>query len=183
MTWMKVNKVRGIFTDENESWKFDFSTALWATDQLHAVYTTIKDSILHDVDFIVEEEQSLLFIECKNANFKDAQYPNSFHPIKSDSIQNVARKYYDSIHFVKGIGKNQDKKLIYIYIVESRSGSVTERKGIRNRLKDRLPFKLQKKYEFQERMIDDVHVLNIEEWNQKYPQYPASRIQAARWNI
>ena len=164
-----------VFTDENCSWEFDFSAALWATDRLHEIYTDIKDSILHDVDFIIEDKD-MLFIECKNANFKGVDNPKSFKPIGVDSLKTVALKYYDSLHFIRGIGKDK-KRLIYIYIVESKSGNITERKGIRNRLKDRLPFKLQKKYEFTKKMIDDVQVLCIDEWNKKYPQYPAVRLK------
>ena len=172
-----------VFTDENQSWEFDFSKAIWATDQLHENYKTIKDSILHDVDFIIEDTNQLLFVECKNANFKGVTCPKSFKPLQRDSIHLVARKYYDSIHFVKGLGKGKTKKFIYVYVVEAHNGSATERKGIRNRLRDRLPFKLQKNCKFEDAMIHDVYVLSIDEWNKKYPQYPAARLKERMWEI
>ena len=148
-----------VFTDENQSWQFDFSKAIWATNQLHENYKTVKDSILHDVDFIAEDHQTMLLVECKNANFKGANAPKSFRPVRPDSVIAVARKYYDSIHFIRGIGKGKGKKFIYVYVVESHTGGITERKGIRNRLKDRLPFKLQKCFIFETDMIQDVFVL------------------------
>lgn len=132
-----------VFTDENKSWKFDFSKAIWATDRLHDEYQNIKDSILHDVDFIVEDNKSLLLVECKNSNFYGVSKPNDFRPVKTSKIGDVVRKYYDSIHYVNGLGKGINKRFIYVYVVEARNSHVTERKAVRNRLKDRLPFKLQ----------------------------------------
>mgnify|MGYP006916248180 CR=1 FL=1 len=172
-----------IFTDENQSWQFDFSRALWATDKLHEDYMNVKDSILHDVDFIVEDEQTMLLIECKNANFKGVSRPSAFEPVGANKISDVARKYYDSIHFVNGVGKGKNKSYVYVYIVEARNGNITERKAIRNRLKDRLPFRLQEKCEFMFRLVDKVEVLNFDEWNKHYPQYPAKRLKEKKWKV
>jgi hypothetical protein len=166
-----------IFFDENKSWQFDFSSSVWAIDKLHEIYSAVKDSLLSDVDFIVENQHELLLIECKNANFKGVNNPKDFTPIKKDSINKLARKYYDSLHFINGIGKNNGIKLTYVYVVESYTGNITERKGIRNRLKDRLPFKLQRDNSFQNKLITDIKVLNLDEWNDCFPQFPATRLQ------
>jgi len=172
-----------VFTDENQTWQFDFSKAIWATDRIHEYYKNIKDSILSDVDFIVEDYDALLFVECKNANFKGVNKPNEFNPVKANKIGDVARKYYDSIHFVHGVGKWSNKKKIYIYVVEAHNGSMTERKAIRNRLKDRLPFKLQENCGFTSKLIDKVEVLSFDEWNYQYPQYLAVRLKEKKWDV
>lgn len=179
---LKVNKVNYIFTDENKSWQFDFSNAIWATDELHEIYSVVKGSILDDVDFIVETKDNLFMIECKNANVKYASKPKALKPLKEESLETVAKKYYDSFHYVRGLGKGNNKRLIYVYIVEAFNGRDTERKGIRNRLRDRLPFKLQKNYHFVQKMIDEVKVLTFNEWNRYYPQFPAKRLKECRWN-
>lgn len=171
------------FTDENKTWEFDFSKAIWATDRIQKYYENIKGSFLCDVDFIVEDNHTLLFIECKNSNFKGVSKPNAFKPVKVNKIEDVAKKYYDSIHFVNGVGKGNNKRFIYIYVVEARNGNITERKAIRNRLKDRLPFKLQEKFDFVHKLIDKVEVLSLDEWNHQYPQYPAKRLQEKKWSV
>ena len=56
-----------IYQDENRQYQFDFSSALWATDHLHGIYSQNKVGILSDVDFIAETEDSVLLIEYKNA--------------------------------------------------------------------------------------------------------------------
>ena len=170
-----------IFTDENKSWQFDFSNAIWATDELHEIYGVVKGSILDDVDFIVETKDKLLMIECKNANIKYASKPKALKPLKKESLETVAKKYYDSFHYVKGLGKGNNKRLIYVYIVESFNGRDTDRKGIRNRLQERLPFKLQNKYQFAQKMIDEVKVLNLNEWNKHYRMFPAIRLKETLW--
>lgn len=175
--------MENIFTDENQSWEFDFSKAIWATDMLNEKYKVVKDSVLHDVDFIVEDSKTILFVECKNANFKGVNNAKAFKPMEPVKIRDVARKYYDSIHFVKGIGKGKNKQFVFTYVVEERNGYITERKAIRNRLKDRLPFRLQKKCEFTRNLIDKIEVLCLEEWNHQYPYYPARRLKDKIWNV
>ena len=83
-----------IFKDENESWQIDFSSALWATDKLNETFSLVKDSILSDVDFVVEVEDFVLFVESKNSNFKEAK--QALDPLDREKIKSVARKYYDS---------------------------------------------------------------------------------------
>ncbi len=55
-----------MFRDENESWQIDFSSAIWATDKLHEIFSVIKDSVLSDVDFVAETRDFVLFVESKN---------------------------------------------------------------------------------------------------------------------
>ncbi len=164
-----------IFKDENESWKINFSSALWATDKLHEIFSVIKDSFLSDVDFVAETKDFVLFVESKNSNFKEAKH--KFNPHETEKIISVARKYYDSLVYIRSLIEDRNKKKIYIYLLESRNGDTNLRKSVRNRLKDRLPFKLQRNDELYETMIDDFDVLNFAEWNKRFNQFPAERLK------
>ncbi len=164
-----------IFTDENQTCQIDFSNSVWATDKLHSIFSIVKDSILSDVDFIVEEANSIFFIEVKNSNFRGVDNPNDFKPLDSDLIRVLARKYFDSFHYVRGLGKTSRKQKIYTCLIETPLGDTVMRRALRARLKERLPFKLQKN--FCEKMIDDVLVLSFDEWHNKFPQFPFSRLK------
>ena len=164
-----------IFKDENESWQIDFSSAIWATDKIHEIFSVIKDSFLSDVDFVAEAEDFVLFVESKNSNFKEAKH--KFNPNEKEKIISVARKYYDSSVYVRSLIKDRRKKKIYIYLLETRNGDSVLRKSVRNKLKDRLPFKLQRNDGIYETMIDDFYVLSFEEWNKRFKQFPAQRLK------
>ena len=169
-----------VFKNENESWQIDFSAAIWATDKLHEVYSVIKDSFLSDVDFVAEDEEFVVFVESKNSNFRDTRH--TFNPLDKEKIISVARKYYDSLIYVRALLKKRTKKKIYIYLLESRHGDSTLRRSVRNRIKDRLPFKLQQNAELCETMIDYFDVLSLDEWNRHFKQFPAQRLKASVTN-
>lgn len=180
MNLMK-NEVNRIFLDEHGRFQIDFSNAIWATDKLHQIFCTLKDNILSDVDFVVEDNDNLFFIEYKNSNVKIEGENKKFNPIDGEGLRKVARKYFDSLNFIRATGRGNQKKKIYIYILETKR---TERKNDElrkyacNRLKDRLPFKFKNKSASQgivmtETMIDALKVLSIEEWNEEYRQFPA----------
>lgn len=44
-----------IFQDENHCYQFDFTDAIWVTDELHDTFQKNKASILSDVDFIFQD--------------------------------------------------------------------------------------------------------------------------------
>ena len=69
-----------IYQDENQQFQFDFSSALWAINKLHDIYSQNKVGILSDVDFIVETDDSILLIEYKNADISKAVHPEVFVP-------------------------------------------------------------------------------------------------------
>ena len=130
---------------------------------------------MSDVDFVAETEDFVLFVESKNSNFKEATH--KFKPYETEKIISVARKYYDSSAYVRSLIKDRNKKKIYIYLLESRNGDTNLRKSVRTRLKDRLPFKLQRSDGLYETMIDDFDVLNLDEWNKRFKQFPAQRLK------
>ena len=164
-----------ILKDENESWQIDFSSAIWATDKLNKIFSVIKDSFLSDVDFVAETEDFVLFVESKNSNFREVSY--NFNPLEKEKIISVARKYYDSSVYVRSLIKDRGKKKIYIYLLETRNGDCVLRKHVRSRLKERLPFKLQKNTSLYETMTDDFDVLSFDEWNERFKQFPVKRLK------
>lgn len=177
ITWELVIKMSYIFTDENKTWQFDFSSAIWATDQLHDIFQCVKDGVLCDVDFVVEDEYNLYFIECKNSNFAGVTKPDAHKMNNGEIWRKLARKYWDSLHYIQRIKQNKSKNKIYVCIIESRSGGTTDRKKLRLKLRDRLPFNLQIREEFDGKLISDVEVVNLDEWNEKYKNFPALRLK------
>ena len=88
-----------IFQDENHTCEFNFTKAQWAIDGLHNIYGQAKAG-LSDVDYLVETEKEILLIEYKNADIAEAAHPERFN-IKSDKkINNLVKKYYDSLHYL-----------------------------------------------------------------------------------
>lgn len=164
-----------IFTDETPpSLQIDFSEALWATDKLNSIFHNAGVQ-LNDVDFIAETENELIFVECKNANRVDAANPD-FNPAKDKILNTVARKYYDSLNFCVFSERGVNKRKIYCFIVEAKLGSLTLRNYWKVLLATRLPFELQKQNHFPIKMIDELNVMSISEWNEKYPQFPITRL-------
>ena len=168
-----------IFTDESNettpsSLQIDFSEALWATNKLNSIFHDAGIQ-LNDVDFIAETDEELIFVECKNANRIDAAKPD-FNPADDKKLNVVARKYYDSLNFCMFIGRGLRKRKIYCFVVESKAGSRTLKTQWKILLAKRLPFELQKQNSFPIKMIDELNVMSISEWNEKYPQFPIKRL-------
>ncbi len=164
MTW--------IFQDENHTCKFDFTKAQWATEKLHEIYSKAKVG-LTDVDYLVETENELLLIEYKNAKIAGAEHPERFN-VKSDKrINNLVKKYYDSLHYLSLTRRGKGKRKIYICILEYPGSDGVSQRYVRNRLVDKLPFLLQKQIPDGEKLIDEVQVLTIDDWNRKYRMFPA----------
>lgn len=161
-----------IYEDENHSCKIDFTKANWATDQLNNIFHTAKISLLSDVDFVAETDEELLLVEYKNANLPQAVNPAAFSPLQDKKLNSVARKYYDSHHFLQAVKRGQGKKKCYVYILECVKGDSVLRNSVRVNLAGRLPFKLQKDVAGMEKMIDSLEVLSVDEWNEKYGRFP-----------
>ena len=166
-----------IFTDENKTWQFDFSSALWATNQLHKIFQCVKDGILYDVDFVVEDEHNLYFIECKNSNFAGVTMPGEHRPLSPEILRTVARKYFNSLQYIQTVGIGCNKRKVYIYILEAQNEDEHLRKFVKNRLQSRLPFRLQQQPNIKEIMISELQVVNLCEWNEKYHKFPAVRLK------
>ena len=131
-----------IFIEENNVYQIDFTNTIWATDELNHIYHN-ANTPLCDVDWLAETENEILFVEYKNANIQNVSNPNAFNPKEDKKINNILKKYYDTLLYVNATGKSTDKKKIYIYILEYPKGDRISRKAVRNLIQPRLPFCLQ----------------------------------------
>lgn len=166
-----------IYQDENRQFQFDFSSALWATDKLHDIYSRNRVGILSDVDFIAETEDSLLLVEYKNAKLPDAVHPEAFNPSDQKRENKIAFKYYDSWIYLSAMQKS--KPVTYVYILEYPNDDAVMRDRIRNRIAKLLPFALQRQPEVKTEMIHAFKVLSISEWNAQYSAFPITPVGAA----
>ena len=157
-----------IFRDENGHAEFDFSKA----DNVIELHEKYKRTPLSDVDFIIENADKIIFVEYKNSNIPDASKPEAFEEkLKDDQHYiKIARKYYDSIIYLMAC--ENPKPFEYIYILEADIADIVNRKMIAAKIKRKLPFELQQEdTEIKRELIRDFHVVNIDEWNHKFPDY------------
>lgn len=171
-----------IFTEENGVYQFDFSKAEWAMDDLNDIFHENKQ-IWCDADFVCgymagakDEKINLLLVEYKNANIDAAKKHTAlFNPLLDKKVNNVARKYLDSLSYLLAVEPCEGKKK-YVYIVEAPNSDSTTRKLLREKIAAKLPFQFQKQPQFKEKLIDEFEVLSIDEWNhhQQYAQFPIS---------
>lgn len=125
---------------------------------------------------MIESDKAIYLAEYKNANVPGAAKPDAFRPEKDIILNKVAEKYFDTLHCLYLLGKNKPKK--YIYVLEYPNGNSTSRLMIRNLLQKKLPFRLQAQLSAGKvRLIDEVKVVNIEEWNAdpELGRYPIRR--------
>ena len=175
-----------IFIEENHCYQFDFNKALWATDQLHEIFHQNGVSILHDVDFIAETSNEIIFLEYKNASIlKARQHANTtkkFNPMADNKVNNLVKKFYDSWIYIKALDKTKPVK--YVYILEFPNGDPVTRRAVRNRIVKQLPFALQNLPEIKTNLIDSFQVLDIKDWNKDsyYGQFPIREIISKEGN-
>lgn len=162
-----------VFVEENGFYKIDFTRADWAEGHLKQIYDSAKVS-LSDVDFIAELQDHIVFVEYKNSSIPNAANPDAFNPASEESLNKIAKKYFDSLHYVRTTGKS--KKVRYVYVVEADILGSSERLRIRNKLQAKLPFLLQQGK--MQNLIDGLLVLSINEWNQdaNYRAYPLTPV-------
>ena len=168
------------FVEEQGEYGLDCTKAVWATDHMHQAYHE-AGVLLSDADFVIEDAGNIMMlVEYKNAKiekavkFSDKTKP--FNPMDNIKVQAVARKFYDSCHYLYLLGKL--KPIQYVYVVETPNDDPTMRKRLRDRMKKQLPFALQQNMNTGRKLIDKVDVVNIEEWNEDstYGKYPLVKI-------
>lgn len=158
-----------IYIEENGYYSIDCTAAVWSTNCIHDYYQDAghkygEIGFLKDTDFVIESDKAIYLVEYKNANVPGAAKPDAFRPEKDIILNKVAEKYFDTLHCLYLLGKNKPKK--YIYVLEYPNGNSTSRLMIRNLLQKKLPFRLQAQLSAGKvRLIDEVKVVNIEEWN------------------
>ena len=163
--------MKKVFMEENGCYSFDCTKALWATDEIHQAYSSTEGS-LNDVDLVIETEKKIIMMEYKNACISGAAKPEAFQPGADKKINNVVKKFYDSLHYMHLMGKEKPKE--FVYVLEYPNGDSVSRRMIRNRLKKKLPFHLQDLVSDKVKLIEKVDVVSINEWNQneEYGMFP-----------
>ena len=165
-----------ILIEEKGKYGIDCTEAVWATDEVHKLYHQSKLSRLCDTDFLIETEDHIFLVEYKNANVPEAlahvKVDDEYNPFNEKKFDTLIRKYYDTLHYLRL--RNKMKTTKYIFVVEYPKGDSTSRKLLRNRMKKQLPFRLQTDMGVLEPLIDEVAVVNIQEWNDNpiYGIYP-----------
>lgn len=168
-----------IFQEENGFYEIDCTKAVWATNEIHALYQQAGFYIIKDVDFVIETLDKILLVEYKNASIPGASAPDAFNPHSDSTFQTLVRKFYDSFHYLRLKGKGTGKAIQYICVIEYPKGNSVTRKKLRKRLKSQLPFELPSICGSKESMIEAVDVVSIDEWNANefYGAYPIRAIE------
>lgn len=163
-----------ILWDENKKAKFDFSNAV-SVFEPHEL-ANLYSEYLSDVDFVVEEEEKLICLEYKNGNIKNAHNPKAFQDkIAGEEFwKKMAKKFYGTMFLVWACNKNQkEKEVQYVLLMESGLGwDEAAKKRLTMRMLSCLPFKYQTRSEIQRKVIDEFCLMDLKEWEEKYPQYP-----------
>lgn len=105
--------MENVFIEENGVYSIDCRAAIWATDKMHKDYYTAGIHI-NDVDFLIESSTHILMVEYKNVCLVNAENPNAFQPMEEKKILVATRKFYDSLHYLRLLGKNKTSS-VYIY--------------------------------------------------------------------
>lgn len=165
-----------IFQDENGFCQFDFSAALRASNQLNPIFQQNTSSLLSDIDFLVETEDEIIFVEYKNANVPGCSKPEAMTPSNQKLQNKLAFKYYDSWLYIHAT--NCRKPITYVCVVEFYQDDSRMRLKLREAVTRLLPFRLQKLENVKHMMIQDFHVLSVDEWNchDHFKRYPITRI-------
>lgn len=171
---MYMEKKSKILWDENRKIRFDFSNALDIFEP-HAL-ANLYSEYLSDVDFVVEEKEKLICLEYKNANIKNANNPEAFgQKLKGEEFwKKIAKKFYGTMFLVWACNRNEsDKPVQYVLLMESNPGmDAALKKRFTIKMMRQLPFKYNTRREIQRRVIDGFCLVDLNEWKEKYPQYP-----------
>ena len=161
------------FLEENGIYQIDFTAALCSTNQIQAEYHS-AGLFLSDVDFVASTEEYVFLVEYKNASVSGATNPAAFRPHEEKRVDSVARKFYDSLHFLTVNGNRKPVK--YVYIVEYPNADASTRKMLREKIAKKLPFEMQKGKVYS--LIEDFDVVSIAEWNEdaEYSQFPLTPV-------
>jgi len=132
------------------------------------------------VDFVIEEREHIIFLEIKdpsNARAPESQRQSFIRYLQNGELVNnrlvpKARDSYTFLHLME----RENKPIIYVFLFGSESLSVT--KASLSILTDRLFARILKETDepWKRRYIKDCIVVNIEDWQTYFPQYPVRRV-------
>lgn len=160
-----------IFIEENQQFKIETYKDVKFIE-LNPIYSK---TILSDVDLIIIDGDSTIFMEYKNSNIPGASNPESLNKkIKTDEHYiKIARKYYDSLIYISNCEKSNSSKKYY-YILETEKMDSPLRKMIATKIKKKLPFGIEENQGVIYPLINDFHIISIKEWNELFSEYKFS---------
>ncbi len=169
-----------ILQDENQKVQFDFSNSLnvFEPHELANMYS----EYLSDVDFVVEGNERLFCVEYKNANIEGAENPQALtDKLNTEAFwKKIAKKFYGTMFLVWACNQNpQDKPVQYILLIETNPCiDAVIKKRFMLKMQSRLPFKYKENEQIKRHVIDyDFLIMDINEWNEKFPAYPVEQIK------
>lgn len=169
---MKANDK--ILWDENKKVRFDFSKALHVFEphELARLYS----EYLSDVDFVIEEQERLVCLEYKNGTIKNADAPEAFRQKLTGEAfwKKIAKKFYGTMFLVWACDRNPEEKPVqYVLLLESGPGmDEALKKRFLLKVRNQLPFRYNGRSEIRRKVIEKFSIVDVEEWREKYPQYP-----------
>lgn len=178
---MKETKDNKILQDENGKVQFDFSNALGVFEphELASMYS----EYISDVDFVIEEEQRIICLEYKNASVKNAANAEVFQRklVGEEFWKRVAKKFYGTVFLVWACNKNQvEKPIEYILLIETNpSMDDALKKRFTTKMMRQLPFKYGGRAKIKRKVINRFELVDLKEWNAKYPRYPVCEMNSA----
>ncbi len=169
-----MEKSDKVLWDENKNIGFDFSSALDVFEP-HELANLYSD-YLSDVDFVVEEDKKLICLEYKNSNIESADNPRAFYQklVEEKFWNKMAKKFYGTMFLVWACNKNPtDKPVQYVLLIEGNPGTDDAlKKRAAMKMMGQLPFKYRARNEIRRKVIDEFLLMDLKEWEEKYPQYP-----------
>ena len=162
-----------IFTESG--YCFDFTNSL---NSYKADFVQYHD--LSAVDFVVETENNVFFIEVKNPDDKHSTIKNRkefFNDLQNDLYPYKASAKFTNMLLRKWVtGDFYHKPIIFVFILEYKELSCVIRRKLKDKIFNRLPFSLNKQeFEGKER-FEKFELLSIEEFIKLYPEFTIKEI-------
>ncbi len=160
---LEEGNIRINFQNALDGFKFDDSDR--TSTKFHGLSHCMKA-----VDFVVELNDSYLFVEIKDFHNSD-QYTDSAK--LSNLVKVLVTKFRDSFIYRWAENKN-DKPIKYLCLMELENASISR---LMKELKRQLPEKGPKN-RWQQPIAATCVVANINRWNASFPDWPVSRLKA-----
>jgi hypothetical protein len=162
-----------IYTDENKTIEINLTA-----EPRHEAHDTIN-SIWGGVDFIIEETDRQIWLEMKNWNAKDIEEERrdevraSFlSKMASNEYQNYLRgKFWGTCSFLTLTGMPPNAPILYVLLLEPTPKDSILRENMMKNMRSKLPPNGVTARPWRHSI--SVVVVDVDEWNSRFPQYPA----------
>jgi len=131
------------------------------------------------VDFIVEEDDRILFIEFKDLEHPEAPEENrrkDFEKLQSGNLAEDLKYKYRDTFLYEWASDNVNKPIHYLVIVALGKLTGPELLSQTDELKRKLPLNGPPSGKWKRSIVKNCTVFNIETWNKHRPRFPLTRI-------